>query len=216
MTEDIDWKTLAERSPLLGALPSRMQRNVRRKRLAPGEALFRRGDRPGSMYFVVSGEVRLVRLSRSGAEIVLQRARGGFLAEASHDNAAYHCDGVAATVVLLLVIPKPAFAQALADGRFRKLWIAHLSSEVRRLRTQSERLSLRSAKERVIHFIEVEGEDGRVALTQSKKDWARELGLTHEALYRVLGHMTRSGVLSVRGSTIRLTGGATFVGGPSG
>ncbi|WP_230646797.1 cyclic nucleotide-binding domain-containing protein [Bradyrhizobium sp. Leaf401] len=38
------------------------------------------------MFFVLSGEVRLVRRSRSGGEVVLQRTRHGFLAEASLDQ----------------------------------------------------------------------------------------------------------------------------------
>lgn len=50
------------------------------------------------------------------------------------------------------------------------------------MRANAERLSLRTARERVLHFIETEGERGVVNLGQSKKDWAAELGLTHEAL----------------------------------
>ena len=68
-----------------------------------------------------------------------------------------------------------------------------LAAEVRKLRAQCERLSLRSAADRIAHYIEAEGRDGRLELRQTKKAWAAELGLTHEALYRALTGLQRAG-----------------------
>jgi CRP-like cAMP-binding protein len=67
-----------------------------------------------------------------------------------------------------------------------------------------ERLSLKTVRERIIHFIETEGESGVINLEQSKKDWAAELGLTHEALYRALALMEKRGELTVRQSRLTL------------
>jgi hypothetical protein len=64
------------------------------------------------------------------------------------------------------------------------------------LRSQCERLSLNSAAERIEHYIESEGKDGRLVLKRTRKAWAAELGLTHEALYRALAALQRSGRLS--------------------
>lgn len=162
--------------------------------------IFHRGDRPREIFVVLSGDVRLVRRSRSGGEIVLQRAHQGFLAEASFDQQAYHCDAVAAQASQFLAIPRKAFATA----EFRDAWIAHLARELRKARAHAERLSLKTARERIVHFIETEGEAGTVNLTRSRKDWAAELGLTHEALYRTLARMTNSGELAVDGSQLTL------------
>jgi CRP-like cAMP-binding protein len=41
-------------------------------------------------------------------------------------------------------------------------------------------------------------------LPHTKKQWAAELGLTHEALYRTLSDMTNSGAIRVDGRKIRL------------
>jgi CRP-like cAMP-binding protein len=90
------------------------------------------------------------------------------------------------------------------DETFRTGWIEHLTRELRRVRAQAERLSLRSARERIVHYIETEGADGRVELTITRKDWASELGLTHEALYRALASMQRAGELRVAGSAVTL------------
>jgi CRP-like cAMP-binding protein len=166
--------------------------------------VFARGDMPRSMYFVVSGEVKLIRPSQAGGEIVLQRARRGFLAEASLDQRAYHCDAIAAAASEMIAIPRKAFCEALDDRRFRTQWIGHLARELRTARAHSERLSLRTARERIIHFIEIEGEDGAVTLTETKKEWAASLGLTHEALYRALSKMQKDGQLYVDSATVRL------------
>lgn len=169
-----------------------------------GERLFARGDLPRFMFWVQSGEARLVRISPLGSEIVFQRARHGFLAEASYDHSAYHCDGIAAMTTRVRVVPIEQFRTALNKPEVQDVWIRHLSQELRRVRAHAERLSLRAAEERVIHFIETEGTNGQLVLTQSKKSWAAEMGLTHEALYRTLRSMTEDGLLIVSGARIQL------------
>ncbi|GLH76543.1 Crp/Fnr family transcriptional regulator [Bradyrhizobium sp. SSBR45G] len=200
----VDWKSLALESPLLAALPESAQRLTRFLELQRHSTLFRCGDRPRAMFFVLSGEVRLLRRSKSGGEVVLQRTWRGFLAEASLDQPTYHCDAVAAAPTRLLAIPRRLFTDALAVEGFRNRWIAHLAQELRKVRAHTERLSLKTARERIVHFIETEGEGGVVDLTQSKKDWAAELGLTHEALYRTLAQMAKHGELRVDQSRLTL------------
>jgi len=200
----IDWPALERASPLLAVLPQSARRAARIVHLPKAGRLFSRGDRPGAMYFVVSGEVHLVRLSLTGSEIVLQRAREGFLAEASLDQAAYHCDAATVLPSELLMLPRKAFLEALAVEGFRARWIAHLARELRRVRAQAERLSLKTAQERIVHYIETEGSDGSIRLSQSRKDWAAELGLTHEALYRALARMERSGQIGIDGAALSI------------
>ncbi|CCD84469.1 Putative Dnr-like transcriptional activator [Bradyrhizobium sp. ORS 285] len=199
-----DWRVLARLSPLLAALPAAARLRTRRIDLPRHGSLFCRGDQPRAMFFVLDGEVRLLRRSRVGDDVILQRAQRGFLAEASLDQPAYHCDAVAAQDSTVLAIERQAFADALRRPDMRDKWSDHLARELRRVRAQSERLSLKSARERIVHFIETEGEGGAIALGRSKKDWAAELGITHEALYRALARMQKSGELTVRDTHLRL------------
>lgn len=194
-----------EPSDFLPVLNDAAGHRVTEKLCAKGEQLFRRGDVPQFMFYVLSGEARLLRNSAAGVEVVFQRARRGFLAEASLEQPAYHCDGVSAEDTRVLVVPIAAFRAALTHEKLRALWLRHLSNELRRVRAHSERLSLRSANDRIIHFIETEGSNGALILTQAKKSWAAELGLTHEALYRVLRAMTDAGTLEVAGARVQLT-----------
>lgn len=203
--DEIDWPTLAERQPLLAAMPRALLGAAKRRPFVAGTSVFRQGQRPAAMSCVLAGELRLLRRNTDGGEVVLQRCRGGFFAEASLQAAAYHCDAVAVTSGELLRFPLAAFRSALADdAEFNGRWIAHLSAEVRRLRAQCERLAMRSAAARVIHCIQTEGRDGRLTLGQSRKAWAAELGLTHEALYRALARLAADGTLASADDTLVL------------
>lgn len=200
-----DWPALAAEHAELAHLPSALREAARLRECAAGETLFRQGERPKAMVYVLDGEVRLLRRSRGGAETILQRSRGGFFAEASLESKAYHCDAVAAAASRLLAFPIRAFREALDhDAAFRNAWMAQLAREVRKLRARCERLSLHSAAERIQHALESEGTAGTLILGQSRKAWAAELGLTHEALYRALARLQDEGKLVVDGGRLTL------------
>lgn len=193
------WTTLASTHAELTVFPARLRGSALDVRARAGETLFRLGSRPRLMLFVIDGEVRLVRRTAGGADIVLQRARSGFVAEASLESPRYHCDVEAGADSRLIGFPVEQFRESLArDAAFRDFWMRRLATEVRKLRAQCERLSLRGAAERITHYIEAEGRDGRLELRQTRKSWAAELGLTHEALYRAIASLQREGRLSAR------------------
>jgi CRP/FNR family transcriptional regulator, dissimilatory nitrate respiration regulator len=171
----------------------------------PSQVLARQGDVPRSMYFVLAGEVRLVRAGRGGEMVILQRVRRGWVAEASLFSPRYHCDLATGTATTCINVPVRAFRDALAGSpAFAREWIASLSAEVRRLRGVCERMGLRSAEQRVLHAIEAEGADGVLQLPGTVRDWAAELGLTHEALYRTLAKLQASGKLRRQGGNLVL------------
>lgn len=201
----MDWQAVTAFLPVFATFPTRLRAAADHLELEAGETLFRLGDRLKGVFCVVAGEIRLIRRARNGAEIVLDRSRGGFFAEASLATGKYHCDAVAAESSAVLRFPVSAFNAGLhKDAVFRDAWIAHLSNEVRKSRAQVERLSLRSAAERIIHYIELEGADGMITLTESRKAWAAELGLTHEALYRTLRRLKANGTLDIHADRIVL------------
>ncbi len=91
-------------------------------------------------------------------------------------------------------IPVRALRLALQqDHAFAERWIQMLSSEVRRLRLQNERLSLPKVQSRILHLIETEGRQGQYTLECSLKQLAKQLAVTHEALYRALSHLEQTG-----------------------
>lgn len=189
----------------LGFLPRDLLAQARCFGVRAGTVLFRLDERPTLLYYVLEGELALVRHSTGGQEIVLQRVRRGFLAEASVESRRYHCDGVARAPSHVCTLPLAALRRALAeDPAFAAAWAHCLADEIRRQRARAERLQLHGVEARIVHYIESEGLDGAVELDQSLKSWALELGITHEALYRALARMVRVGRLARSGARLRL------------
>jgi CRP/FNR family transcriptional regulator, dissimilatory nitrate respiration regulator len=176
--------------------------------LDPAQHLFRVGTPPRHIHFVEEGAVRLVRHGRQGEEVVLHDARPGeFLAEASLDSSRYHCDAVASQPSVILRAAKADFQRLLADNSdFARTWMALLAAQLRTARARVERLSLRSAEERIRHLLLAEGRGSRceLELSGSLKDLARRLGLTHESLYRTLARMQKDGVIAREGLRLSL------------
>ena len=178
-------------------LPAAVRAAAIDRKLKAGEALFRLGDKTAGLCEVIAGRVRLARVDRAGHEIVLHVAGPGeTLAEASLFSPSYHCDAIASTDALVRIYPKVAVLAAFEqDRKAAQAFTATLARQVMNLRTRIEQRNIRSARERVRHFLALNADsDGRtVALRGTLKDLAAELGLTHEALYRTLATLERNG-----------------------
>lgn len=203
MPHVVNWSLLEPMSPLIRGLSVEARRSARHQQVLKSASLFRCGEKPAALYFVITGDVRLVRQSQRGDPIVLQRAHRGIIAEASLDQPAYRCDAIAAQDTQLLAITLRAFRNELAREDYRAKWLRHLTRELHQARALSERLSLKTAAERIVHYLETEGNEGVISLQSTKKEWASELGLTHEVLYRTLAKLERRGVIEVDDTIIR-------------
>ena len=189
--------------PLQHLLPAALRRLCTPSRCVKGELLFRQGRKPERMFYVTSGEVVLQRPGSRGDHAVLQRARQGFVAEASLQSSKYHCDAVVAVSGIVVSVPiEPIKQELLADSAFAMRWIGMLNHELMRLRLQCERLSIKGVRNRLLHLIETEGQGGRLALGAGLKSMAAELGVTHEALYRTVAALEDEGLLRRDGGQI--------------
>ncbi|MES2399538.1 MAG: Crp/Fnr family transcriptional regulator [Pseudomonadota bacterium] len=181
---------------LKALLPSTFHAGCEGARFPKNERIFLTGNKPEWMFYVVSGEITLQRTGLQGEPVVLQRTRQGFVSEASLKSARYHCDALAIVDTTVVKIPiRDLSAELERDPMFAGRWINMLNGEVRRLRLHCERLSMKSARDRVLHLINTEGQDGSYAATTGLKSLAGELGITHEALYRTLAALEKAGVI---------------------
>ena len=71
-----------------------------------------------------------------------------------------------------------------------------LAAEVRRQRSNVERMALKSVRGRLLHFLAIEGERGKIHLRGTKRELAADLGISHEALYRTIAALKREGALA--------------------
>jgi CRP/FNR family transcriptional regulator, dissimilatory nitrate respiration regulator len=190
---------------VLGLLPRGLGTT---RRFGKGARIFRRGDPVRGVFLVLEGEVRLCRFGPRGEEVVLQRARSGeLLAEAALESPRYHCDAIATEPGRLLQLPAQALRKLLkSDPGFMYDWTRLLSRELRRARARLERMTLKSAADRLRHYLATEGSGPacETVLSGSLKGLARELGVAHETLYRTIAAMQRRGELERSGQRLRL------------
>lgn len=187
-------------------LPKRLNVFCEQHDVPKGAVLFRVGDKPERMFFVVSGEVVLERPGLQGTSVILQRTRRGFVSEASLESASYHCHAQVVAIARIIHIPIRQIRDALdSDPAFAGRWIGMLNKEVKRLRLQCERLSLTKVQDRLVHLLETEGDQGIFPIGAGIKSLASELGVTHEALYRCIYTMEKLGTLTRTTTHMRLS-----------
>jgi CRP-like cAMP-binding protein len=193
--------------PVHDWLPDALRKCAIERELKTGEALFRLDDATVGLWEIVAGRVRLSRVDASGREIVLYIAGPGeTIAEASLFSARYHCDAIANSKATVRLYPKRhVFSTFERDAKAARAFSAMLAHQVMNLRTRIEQRNIRSARERVRHFLAVNAaSDGRIELTGTLKDAAAEIGLTHEALYRALSALEQAGEIRRSGGRIKL------------
>jgi CRP/FNR family transcriptional regulator, dissimilatory nitrate respiration regulator len=172
--------------------PAVRRARVERK-LKAGQSLFRQGDRTAGLFEVVKGTLRLARVDQSGRETILYRAGpGDLIGEASLFSPVYHCDAISTSSAVVRLYPKSVIlAEFQRNQKAAQIFMAMLAGQIMSLRTRLEQRNIRSARERVRHYLALNaGPDGRtVILRGTVKALAGDLGLTHEALYRTLSEM---------------------------
>lgn len=162
----------------------------RRQELAAGRFLFHASDSVDYLFLVVEGEVRLVRTLPDGAPLTLQRAGSGtVLAEASLFADRYHCDGQATQNSTVRIIEMDKARAALENEHaLSAALLRHLASEVQKIRSRAEMLSLKSVRAKIDAWIFLNGK------MPPKGQWrhlASEISVTPEALYREIARRKR-------------------------
>ncbi|MEI9422090.1 hypothetical protein O7A70_13020 [Mesorhizobium sp. Cs1299R1N1] len=75
-------------------------------------------------------------------------------------------------------------------------WIEHVTQQLHAARALIELRNIRSAEERVLQHLRLRADaEGKVVFKGRLLDVAAELGLTHEAYYRALAGLVRSGAV---------------------
>lgn len=160
-----------------------------------------------SIYFIRRSEMEAVRYTADGEAMVMVRAGGGdFFGEPGLAVERYACAGIARTDSELLVLPKTAvLAEFERDPAFASAFLLAQIRNARRQCSRYERVRLRRAEDRVLHYLIVEGDAaGAVTLAGSLADWAGELGLQPESLYRALARLREEGRIEGEGTCLRV------------
>ena len=194
--------------PPLDWMPASVKERSIVRKLAPGQMLFRQGDKASAIFEVERGRVRLIRHTVDDHAVIMHTALPSQLfAEAALFAGAYQCDAIAPVAALVRAYPKRELLAALrADPATAERFMAALAHQVHGLRARLEERNIRSARKRVLHHLSLRaGDDGRtMRLDGTLVELAAEIGLTHEALYRTLAALEKAGIVRRTRSAIVL------------
>jgi len=179
------------------------------KQIRKGEHLFSELQPATAFFIVVSGSVKLYKLSAEGGEQILHVQRAGdLIAEAiifEFDTYPAFCEALEDTVLLRL--PKVEFLNILRH--FPEITFKIMSAYSRRLRhlvAKIEDLSLHDIKSRLanylIHNYTTRDKQHVVRLSLTKKDLASSLGTIPETLSRTLNYFKKKKIIAEEDSEI--------------
>lgn len=167
-----------------------------RRNLAAGEALFHEGGLVQALCLIESGTLRL---SRGGAPVHIAGA-GTLVGEAGLFAETHECGAVAAEPTQVALYPKTAVLLHLkVHPELALAFAACLTRTLDATRARLELVRIRSARERVLAWLRSHSIDGAVTLDRPLTQVARDIGLTHEALYRTLAKLEKEGAIRREG-----------------
>lgn len=182
-----------------------------------GQVIFSEGDEGTGFYAIISGRVKIFKLSPEGKEQTLHMMGPGeiFGEVPVFSGQGYPAYAEAHLQCSLLYFPRNAFIELIRkDPSLSLNMLAVLSWRLRKFTALIEDLSLKEVPGRLaaylLHLSRKSGSDDEFDLDISKGQLASLLGTIPETLSRILGKMSRQGLISSEGSRIRIMHRATI------
>ena len=178
-----------------------------------GETIIGETDPVRAFYVVVTGQVKLCKISAEGKEQTLNLLGPG---DPFGMCIAFNVDSFPANVMAIresgiFLIPGPVMETiAMQEPRLLVNIIRILSDRLKESMTLIESLALKEIPQRLASFLIHSLPEGtgkspdRLELTITQRELAKILGATPEALSRALRRMSDAGVLTVDGRLIRI------------
>lgn len=193
----------------------KIQKTMRVITLSDNEHLFEQGASAEHFYQVLSGQIKLFRVSMEGSERVIEVVQPGqTFAEAVMfmEQRRYPLNAEALGKTELLAIDSSTFLKILEESKeacFRLL--ADMSMRLHNRLNEIDYLTLQNATFRMVHYLlqqvpKEHNDDEAIAikLTTSKSIIASRLSIQPETFSRILKNLSKRGLIDVKGKTITL------------
>jgi CRP-like cAMP-binding protein len=181
-------------------LPAALQQVATYQHFLEGQVLFQRNEPSRAIYAVKAGCVRLLHYTKSGQCISHYSVHTGELcAEIVLFLDAYACTAIAEEPTQVLAFPKEAFLSGIQqDPDLAIAFMTQLSNRLHMAKIMVELRSIRSATERVLHYLRLitPPEQNAVVLEQPLKSIAADLGISPEAFSRTLAQLENDGIIA--------------------
>lgn len=191
----------------LTAIESVAVRQVHEK----GRTIFLEGGEAGGFYLVLSGQVKIFKLSPEGREQIIHiYGPGNSFGEVPvFAGGRFPANAAATQDCELLYIPRRELVRLMKrEPELAMNMLAETSAKLRAFTVQIENLTLREIPQRLAAYLldasERENGAGEITLDMTKGHLAGLLGTAQETLSRVLRRMSEAGLIEVRGRTIGL------------
>ena len=187
--------------PALAALDDPVARRVlsaaRIVQVPAGETMFREGDPCQHYVMVLSGSIRVHKVSESGREIVLYRVERGqtcvLTTSCLFAATPYSAEGVTETTVSAAVLSRADFNEAIAGSAgFRRFVFAAFGSRIDGLMELIEAIAFGRVDERLAERLLAFGDTATV-ISLTHQQLATELGTAREVVSRLLKEFERRG-----------------------
>ncbi|RMF93201.1 MAG: Crp/Fnr family transcriptional regulator [Candidatus Schekmanbacteria bacterium] len=213
-------KALLKKIPLFEDLDEDAMKKVisiaRKKIFRKNEIIFEDGDEAESFYIILSGQVKIYKLSNDGKEQILHIIEKGesFGEAALFSGGNYPAYAEAIEDSMLISIPKDQFLSILKNTPELSLkMLASLSRYLIQFNRMIEELSLKEVSSRLAGFLldeikknkSIEAKDNVVfEIGISKVQLARKLGTVNETLYRTFKKMKEKGIIDFKGKKVKI------------
>ena len=193
----------------------KIRKTLRLIHLADGEHLFEQGEHADRFYQVISGQIKLFRVSMEGSERVIEVVQPGqTFAEAVlfMEERCYPLNAEAIGKTELLGFDSNTFLKILETSKgacFRLL--ADMSKRLHQRLNEIDYLTLQNATFRMVHYLlqqvppcHEEEDVVEIKLTTSKSIVASRLSIQPETFSRILKNLSKRELISVKGKVITL------------
>jgi CRP-like cAMP-binding protein len=193
---------------------SKLKSASHEQKVGKGAMLFHEGKIPQSVYFVITGKLKLYTTDQQGREQIVHLASSndimGYRAVLGGDSFSCSCSALEDSVVIS--VPKDAFLNVLdADAEFSFAVVRLLTQELRDAEHHLAGLARKSVRARIAEVLliladkfgyEADGETINVSL--SREEIAGLVGTATETAIRLLHSLRDDGLLATTGKKIRL------------
>jgi len=194
-------------------MPETLFRELRKIAVAKvfekGEMVFYEGDDGAGFYLLLSGLIKIYKLSMEGKEQTLQfiKPNETFGEVVVFAGKAFPANAEASQKSRVLLFPRKDFLEIIRKNPDLALaMLAILSERLRRFTIQVENISLKEVPGRLAaYFLYLSKQEGENFILEiSKGQLASLLGTIPETLSRILTRMKERGIINVEGRQIQL------------
>jgi CRP/FNR family transcriptional regulator len=184
-----------------------------RRKFSKGESLFSEGEVANGFYLLVSGSIKLCRMSHEGREKVLHfvKPRETFAEAAFFGDGKYPAEARAMEPGEALYLPREGFMELMSrNPNFTLNLVVSLSLMLRQFARQIEELSFADVTSRLASFLVRRADEKSASyggityidLGIRKGELASRLGTASETISRTLRKLKDEGIIEVQGSRV--------------